>query len=90
MFDKIKYTTDPIKDKILHARIKQIVRLNNVEKQYRPFFYVAFYDVNEKNLLENVESACQYLHHCEIDGYSIISASVKTKEIVKDLPKLDF
>ncbi|MDR0697534.1 MAG: DUF87 domain-containing protein, partial [Christensenellaceae bacterium] len=71
LFDKIKNTTDPIKDKILHARIKQIDRLNNVEKQYRPFFYVAFYDVNERNLLENVESACQYLHHCEIDGYSL-------------------
>ncbi|MDR2266078.1 MAG: DUF87 domain-containing protein [Christensenellaceae bacterium] len=71
LFNRIEKTTDDIKSEILHARISQIDRLNNIEKQYRPFFYLAFYDENEKNLLETVQAACSLLDMCEITGRSL-------------------
>jgi DNA helicase HerA-like ATPase len=68
LFKRVEEATDPIKRDILRARIEQIDRLNNIEKQYRPFYYLVFYNSSEKNLIETVQLACAALRQCEIGG----------------------
>jgi cyclophilin family peptidyl-prolyl cis-trans isomerase len=68
LFERVEKADDPVKRDILRARIEQIDRLNNIEKQYRPFFYLVFYNNSEKNLIETVQLATATLEQCEIGG----------------------
>ncbi|MDR2266484.1 MAG: DUF87 domain-containing protein [Christensenellaceae bacterium] len=69
LFHRIKSEEDQTKSEILKSRIAQIDRLNNLEKQYRPFFYIVFYSCAEKSLRESVSLAVTILRQCEIGGY---------------------
>ena len=68
LFERVKLATDPVKRAVLEARIEQIARTNNLDKLYRPFFYLVFYGASEKILLETVQLAVAHLEHCELGG----------------------
>lgn len=56
VFSKIeKYKEDVAQQVILKSRLAQIDTLNNFKKQYRPFYYLVFFDENKENL-ENLLS----------------------------------
>ncbi|MDR2046654.1 MAG: ParA family protein [Clostridiales bacterium] len=80
LFKRVEEAADPVKRDILKARIEQIDRINNLDKQYRPFFYLVFYGNIEKNLLETVQLAVSALKQCEIGG-----AELNAKETVNFL-----
>ncbi|MDR0697453.1 MAG: DUF87 domain-containing protein [Christensenellaceae bacterium] len=66
LFEKVNLATADVKRSILKSRIEQIDRLNNLDKQYRPFFYFVFYGSTEKRLQETVSLAVSILHQCEL------------------------
>lgn len=46
---------DPAKIAILESRLKQIDDLNNLAKQYRPFYYLVVYDNTKENLYRQID-----------------------------------
>lgn len=59
LYDKLeasKAEPDEAKKIILNSRLRQIDALNNIDKQYRPYYYVVLYDVDKSNL----ESTCEF------------------------------
>jgi hypothetical protein len=68
LYEQIKSCKDPVKLQVLEERMIQISLLNNIEKIYRPFFYLVFYSNKEQSLLDMVASARQLLQTAEIDG----------------------
>ncbi|MDR3262974.1 MAG: DUF87 domain-containing protein, partial [Clostridiales bacterium] len=62
LFDKIKVAqsgtpTDAQKIEILKSRISQIDSINNIEKQYRPYYYIVIYDDSLSGLNNAAASA---------------------------------
>lgn len=80
LFNRVEKETDNTKKAILEERIAQIDRLNNIEKQYCPFYYLVFYDVKEKNLDDNVYAAVAMLRQIGLN-----SSELTQKETVNFL-----
>lgn len=68
LFERLKTETDPVKISVLEDRIAQIDRLNNLEKQYQPYFYLVFYDASEKNLSNYVDGAMTGIRQMGLEG----------------------
>ncbi|MDR0752116.1 MAG: DUF87 domain-containing protein [Christensenellaceae bacterium] len=68
LFKKVCTQIAPVKSSVLKSRIEQIDRLNNLDKQYRPFYYVVFYGSSKNRLAETAELAVSVLHQCELGG----------------------
>ncbi len=49
------FGTDKAKIAILESRLSQIDAMNNVEKQYRPYYYIVIYENNKDLLLRQVD-----------------------------------
>jgi hypothetical protein len=72
LFQKIqtaKESDDIPKQVLLKSRLAQVDMLNNIEKQYRPFYYLVFFDESEnslKNTLNFVKTSLQEMSlQCE-------------------------
>lgn len=64
VFEKIPKASDAPQKVLLKSRLAQIDVLNNLEKQYRPFYYLVFFDESKQNLqntLELVKTSLQEL-----------------------------
>lgn len=63
VFEKIeKCQDDKVQKVLLKSRLAQIDTLNNLEKQYRPFYYLVFFDESKtslQNTLEFVKTSLQ-------------------------------
>lgn len=47
--------TDKAKIAILESRLQQIDAMNNVEKQYRPYYYIAIYEKDQELLMREID-----------------------------------
>jgi len=60
LFEKLEYARnsnppDRARIAILESRLKQIDDLNNLAKQYRPFYYLVVYDNTKENLYRQID-----------------------------------
>ncbi len=55
---------DAAKQLILRSRLSQIDELNNVKKQYRPYYYLVFYSATVQTLETLLDSVGTYLSAC--------------------------
>lgn len=55
---------DAAKKLILRSRLSQLDELNNVTKQYRPYYYIVLYSSSAQSLIELVEVASAALRSC--------------------------
>lgn len=76
IFDKLDddASGNEIKREILKSRIAQIDNINNIEKQYRPYYYIVLYDNEVQSLRSTVDMALSIV--CEI-GLEAHSLSLK-------------
>lgn len=66
-FDKLRAAEngdDAAKQLILRSRLGQLDELNNVKKQYRPYYYLVFYSTNVQTLETLLDSVGGYLTAC--------------------------
>lgn len=68
LFNRIRTEEEQIKKDILKSRLNQIDEINNVEKQYRPYFYFVFYDPSKENLLATINTAKGILTNVNLDS----------------------
>lgn len=71
LFERVAEEKNNTKKVILEDRLAQIDRLNNLDKQYRPYYYLVFYDNKEKSLEENVSTAVTYLRQLGLDSFEL-------------------
>jgi len=64
------------KKAILKSRLSQIDRLNNIQKQYRPFYYIVIYDENKQSLIDTLD----YVRD-SLDDIGLASSKLSAKEI---------
>ncbi len=58
---------DKAKVMILQSRLEQIDTINNIEKQYRPFYYFVVYDTEKKNLYQQINLVCAEIGRAGLD-----------------------
>lgn len=66
-FDKLRAadkSDDSAKRLVLRSRLSQLDELNNVNKQYRPFYYLVFYSATAQSLETLLDGAGVYLAAC--------------------------
>lgn len=65
-FDKLRaaQNDDAAKQLILRSRLSQLDELNNVRKQYRPYYYIVFYSATLNTLETLLDSVGAYLSAC--------------------------
>lgn len=60
LFEKLEHArgcvpSDPARIVVLESRLRQIDELNNLAKQYRPFYYIVIYDNTKENLFRQID-----------------------------------
>ena len=68
--------TDPAKIAVLESRLNQIDGINNIEKQYRPYYYLALYDTERDALLRQVDYV-----RAKLDVAALPSKMLEAKEV---------
>ncbi|MCL2061511.1 MAG: DUF87 domain-containing protein [Firmicutes bacterium] len=73
LFDKIEAAKkevpqDNAKIAVLKSRIGQIDQINNVEKLYRPFYYVVLFDPDRESLCNTLEFVAAEMHELELSA----------------------
>ena len=63
-FGKVKGTSDDAKRLVLRSRLRQIDELNNVKKQYRPYYYLVLYSSTVQTLETLLDGMGGYLSSC--------------------------
>ena len=76
LFEKLEeakgeYPNDPSKIEILKSRLAQIDAMNNVTKQYRPYYYVAIYENDEETLLRQADAMRNGLDRAGLTAYML-------------------
>ena len=66
-----EYPPDAAKIEILKSRLAQIDSLNNIAKQYRPYYYVVVYESDEDLLLQQVDVMRRGLDKAGLTSYMI-------------------
>ncbi|MCI9503828.1 MAG: DUF87 domain-containing protein [Clostridia bacterium] len=67
---------DKVKVLILQSRLAQIDTMNNIEKQYRPFYYFVVYENDKKNLYQQINLVCAEIGRAGLDAELLSPKSV--------------
>lgn len=67
---------DPAKMAILESRLQQIDAMNNVEKQYRPYYYIAIYENDRELLFRQVD-----VMRNGLDRAGLVAEMLNAKEV---------
>jgi hypothetical protein len=62
--DAVKHGDDAAKQLVLRSRLAQLDELNNVKKQYRPFYYLVFYSPTAQSLSALLDGVGECLAAC--------------------------
>ena len=62
---------DMAKIAVLESRLAQIDAMNNLEKQYRPYYYIALYETNRDNLFRQVDVMRAGLDRAGLNAYML-------------------
>lgn len=63
-FSKLKNAEDPAKRLVMRSRLRQLDELNNVERQYRPYYYLVLYSATAQTLIALAEAILPILRVC--------------------------
>ncbi len=63
-FFKLKNAEDPAKKLVMRSRLRQLDELNNVERQFRPFYYLVLYSATAQTLIALTETILPVLSVC--------------------------
>lgn len=63
-FSKLQNAEDPAKRLVMRSRLRQLDELNNVERQYRPYYYLVLYSATSQTLSALAETILPVLRVC--------------------------
>ena len=66
-FSKVNAQQDKAKRLVLRSRLRQLDEINNVDRLYRPYFYIVLYSATEQTLSALAGNALSVLHACSLD-----------------------
>lgn len=69
-FDKLRAVEsggDKAKQLIMRSRLRQLDELNNIQKQYRPYYYIVFYSATSQTLAALLDNAVNALYVCGLN-----------------------
>lgn len=73
-FAKVKAAVDGAKQLVMRSRLRQLDELNNVERQFRPYYYLVLYSATAQTLMALVETVLPILHECSLQSQRLNAA----------------
>lgn len=65
-FAKLKAAEDGAKQLVMRSRLRQLDELNNVERQFRPYYYLVLYSATAQAVIALAETILPVLHACDL------------------------